>query len=228
MLPERGRRASQSWSGQPAAEPRRCRSDDAGPPLLLAEVPGFRWQPLAVKALHYLNESFWKEPVHREAQIGQRPPAMRCDRSRLVVAGTTRADLRTINASKEMPFILVEELVAVRDPCPPTKNDWSEGGDIKAEFLDQFSARRCLGRLAILDTPARWIPIQPAVGIRIKQEQQAVLLIEQEHTRDLALDHEWMLHRVEVWASLATASMKPTAAEWNTHSARQKRCVSHR
>jgi hypothetical protein len=133
---------------------------------------------------------------------------MRCDRRGFVVAGATRANLRTIDASKEMPFILVEELVSIREPCPATKNDWPEVGDIKAEFLDQFPARRCLGRLAILDTPARWIPIQPAVGIRIKQEQQAVLLVEQEHTRDLTLDHGWSLHRVEVLASMAAASMK--------------------
>ena len=191
------------------------------PALLRTDVPGLRWRPLAQKTLDYLEESFGKESLRGVPQIGQRPPAMRYDRSDLVVARATRADLRIIDASKEMPFILVEELVSIREPCPPTKNDRPELSDIKAEFLDEFPARRRLGRLAILDTPARWIPIQPAVGIRIKQEQQAVLLVEQEHTRDLSLDHRWLLHRVEVLASTAVASMKPTAAEGNTHAARQ-------
>lgn len=95
---------------------------------------------------------------------------MRCDRSGLVVAGTTRADLRTIDASKQMPLILVEELVSVREPGPSTKNDWPEVPDINAEFLGKFPARRCLGRLAIFDTTARWIPILPAVWIQIVEE----------------------------------------------------------
>jgi hypothetical protein len=122
---------------------------------------------------------------------------MRCHGRGLVVVGAARADLWTIDASKEMPFVLVEELVSIHEPCPPTKNDRPEVGDIKAEFLVQFPARGCLGRLALLDTSARRIPIQPAVGIRIKQEQQAIPLVEQEHTRDLALDHRRLLHRAE-------------------------------
>ena len=106
-----------------------------------------------------------------------------------------------IDTSREMPFVLIEALVTIREPCPATKNDRPEVDDIKAQFLVQFPARGCLGRLAFLDTSARWVPIPPAVGIRIKQEQQAVPLVEQEHTRDLALDNRRLLHRVEVLVS---------------------------
>ncbi len=193
------------WSDRPTAGRRRCRQ-----PLPRADGPGCRRRPLAVKALHDLDQSFWKEPVRREPQISQRPPAMRRDRGGLVVAGTTRADLRSIDASKEMPLVLVEESTPIRELRPPTKNDRPEARNINAELLVQFSTRRCLGRLAILDAPAGGIPVRAPFGIWIKQEQEAILLVEQEHARNLALDHRLLLHRAEVLASMASASIKPT------------------
>ena len=57
-----------------------------------------------------------------------------------------------------------------------------------------------MGIFTILDAADGWIPVEPAVWIRIEQEQQAVLPIEQEHAGDLTLDHGWLLHRVDVVA----------------------------
>jgi hypothetical protein len=70
---------------------------------------------------------------------------MRCDSRGLVVMEAAGADLWTIDAPKEVPFVLVEELISVREPYPPTKNNRSEIGEIEAKFLVQFPSRSCLG-----------------------------------------------------------------------------------
>jgi len=109
---------------------------------------------------------------------------MRRHRRRLVVVRTTRADRRRSDASQEMPFVLIVPAVSIREACPPAKDDRAEVRDIEADLLREFATGGRFGRLASLDAPAGWVPVRAPDRVRIEQEQEAVLFIEEEHTSD--------------------------------------------
>lgn len=64
---------------------------------------------------------------------------------------------------------------------PASNHDPADIG-VEADLLGQFSSSCLLRSLAWLNAPAGRIPVRPAIGIWIKQQQQAVALIEEEHS----------------------------------------------
>ena len=101
----------------------------------------------------------------------------------------------------------------------PAQNDGAQVGNVEAEFLDQLPSGRFFRRLAGLDATPWRIPIRTSVGIRVKEEQQTVLLIEEKHARNLANGRWQRLLRVR---SLVASGVCVNRGRPNTHSARQE------
>jgi hypothetical protein len=105
----------------------------------------------------------------------------------LVVARTSLQESWALKTAEQVPLVLVKALTVVREASAPSKHDRADVHRAGADLLYQFAPCCLFWRLSGFDAPTGRIPVGTVDWVRIEEEKQSLLVIEQQHPSPLGV-----------------------------------------